>query len=119
MKAEQRHPSSLLGFLPGLWLQARQEGGTWIWGTRSVAGDRCRLWEGAGISLAKFIQTDREPDPTESARCVGAPSRLQGWREGVRRDPEGGVGAPVTCRSLGAIFQVVHSDLALALSLWS
>lgn len=88
-------------------------------GTRSVAGDRCRLWEGAGISLAKFIQTDREPDPTESARCVGAPRRLQGWREGVRRDPEGGVGTPVTCRSLGAIFQVVHSDLALALSLWS
>lgn len=48
-------------------------------GTRFVAGDRCvGLWEGAGISLAKFIQTEREPDPTETARCAGAPRRLPG-----------------------------------------
>lgn len=60
-------------------------------GTRSVAGDRCvGLWEGARISLAKFIQTEREPDPTETARCAGAPRQIQGQREGARRDTDGG-----------------------------
>jgi hypothetical protein len=36
----------------------------------------------------------------------------------LRRDTEGGVGTPVTCRSLGAGFQAVHSDLVLELLFW-
>lgn len=72
--------TSLLGSLPGLRLQARQEGGTWIWepdpDPLQVTG--VGLWEGAGISLAKIIQTEVEPDPRETARCAGAPRRLLG-----------------------------------------
>lgn len=34
-----------------------------MWGPDPLQVTGVRLWEGTGISLAKFIQTDREPDP--------------------------------------------------------
>lgn len=80
LKEEQRHPSSHPSTLSSRPVATGKTGGRNLdLGTRFVAGDRCvGLWEGAGISLAKFIQTEREPDPTETARCAGAPRRLPG-----------------------------------------
>lgn len=45
-----------------------------------------RLWEGTGISLAKFIQTDREPDPRETGRHAGAPRRPPGRLKGEGKE---------------------------------